>query len=161
MGRSKTSPDPWAEELKIKVPKSKKLSREKGHKFERDTANAFKAIFPEAKRHLEYQTVSAALGIDITGTGDYRVQCKRTALYANPSRIFEIRIDPERDGDGLTRILVTKADRLPTLAVLPFEKLMELISFHERYKGIEDEPRRRAQRAIDRFQYPDAQEQRA
>jgi len=140
------APDPWAEELKIKLPKSKKLSREKGHKFERDTANAFKAIFPEAKRHLEYQTVSAALGIDIVGTGDYRVQCKRTALYANPSRIFEIRIDPARDGDHLTRVLVTKADRMPVLAVLPFEKLMELIAFHERFKGVEISARERANR---------------
>jgi hypothetical protein len=137
MGRSKNPPDPWAEELKIKLPKSKKLSREKGHSFERAIANEFKKVFPGAKRHLEYQTVSAALGIDIVDTGDYRVQCKRLALYANPSRIFEIRIDPERDGPDLTRILVTKADRMPTLAVLPFEKLMQLIEFHERYKGIE------------------------
>ena len=139
----KYAADPWAEELKIKLPKSKKLSREKGHKFERDTANAFKAVFPEAKRHLEYQTVSAALGIDIIGTGDYRVQCKRTALYVNPSRIFEIRIDPTRDGDHLTRVLVTKADRMPTLAVLPFDKLMELIAFHERFKGLEQTQRDR------------------
>lgn len=141
MVKLKGPPDPWADELKIKLPKSKKLSREKGHNFERKTAERFRTVFPEAKRHLEYQSSAAALGIDITNTGRYRIQCKRTALYVNPSRIFEIRVDPNED---VTPVLITKADRQPTLAVLPFEKLMELIEFHERYKGIENEPRVRA-----------------
>lgn len=142
MVRLKGPPDPWADELKIKLPKSKRLSREKGHNFERKTAEQFRRVFPEAKRHLEYQTSAAALGIDLTGTGDYRVQCKRTALYVNPSRIFEIRIDSE----NVTPILVTKADRQPTLAVLPFEKLMELIEFHEKYKGLEEPSRTRGRK---------------
>jgi len=50
-----------------------KLSRTKGHNFERLVANLLKPYFPDAKRQLEYQE---GLGRDLQGTGDFSIQCK-------------------------------------------------------------------------------------
>ena len=49
---------------------SKKVNgAKKGKSWEREIANAIGHIFPEAKRHLEYQASAAAKGIDLEGTG--------------------------------------------------------------------------------------------
>lgn len=115
--------------------KKKKLSgkgcRQKGHAFERWTANEFKKIYPEAKRHLEYQ-VSEAKGIDVSGTGIYRVQCKRGKKYSSLKAIEEIQVCPIEGG---VPILITKGDGKEPLACLPFSHLLRLISFFEK-KGL-------------------------
>lgn len=109
------------------------MSRTKGHSFEREIAARLRGVFPKALRELEYQK-SKALGVDLGGTGRYRVQCKRFRKYANPSRISEIRSDGE-----FVPVLVTKADRGETLAVLPLDHLIELIETHEAVFGGEDD----------------------
>lgn len=100
-----------------------KLSRTKGHSFERWVANKMKKIFPEARRHLEYQDAEA-FGVDIANTGIYKIQCKRGKRYASLSAIEEIQIDPI---DGGIPLLVTKGDNKEPLVCLPFEHFLHLI----------------------------------
>ena len=84
--------------------KQGKTNRKKGHNFERQIANELREVgFKEAKRALEYQE---GTGIDLQGTGRFRIQCKNKKLYVNPSVINEV---PVENGD--IPILVTKAMR--------------------------------------------------
>ena len=99
--------------------------RTKGHAFEREVAKALKPIFPLARRQLEYHE-NDCLGVDIANTGPYRIQCKRYKAYAPISKIEEVKADELM---GEVPILVTKADRGPVLAVLPFDELLRLIRF--------------------------------
>jgi hypothetical protein len=104
-----------------------KRSRTKGHTFERQIAEEFREIgFPDA------QTTRATSGgnwqhsdegIDLAFTGDYFVQVKRFKTYRSVETINEI--DP-----ALTnRILITKADRKPAMAVMRWDDLKELIRY--------------------------------
>ncbi len=63
--------------------------RRKGHQFERHIANLLKSIFPKAERKLEYQ-FSQATGVDIKGTGKFKVQCKRKKTSIPINKIEEI-----------------------------------------------------------------------
>lgn len=94
----------------------------KGKQFERDVSNAIGHIFPAAERMLEYQA-SGNIGVDIQGTGIFKIQCKRNAGYAPISRIHEVRTNDEKD----IPVLVTKGNRMEAMAVLPFQKLIYLI----------------------------------
>ena len=58
-----------------------KLSRTKGHSFEREVAIMLKGMDPEAKRHLEYQ-VEECGGRDIDTKLPLCIQCKSTAQVA-------------------------------------------------------------------------------
>jgi len=46
-----------------------KMSRTKGHSYEREIANRFKDIYPNARRQLEYHEDDCH-GVDIQDTGD-------------------------------------------------------------------------------------------
>jgi hypothetical protein len=100
-----------------------KLSRNKGHSFERLIAKKFRPIFPDAKRHLEYQK-SEARGFDLDGVGEYKVQCKRGRKYANPSAIEEIQLCPIEGG---IPVLITQGDFKEPMAVLPLEHFLNLL----------------------------------
>lgn len=51
-----------------------KAARDKGHSFEREIANIFRLLgYKNARRLLEYQE---GKGIDLEGTGRFKVQCK-------------------------------------------------------------------------------------
>lgn len=110
-----------------------KLSRTKGHSFERHIASMFRGIFPSARRQLEYHTADAN-GVDIANTGRYRIQCKRMRVYASISKIFEVQC-LDFLGEDEVPILITRGDNLETMAVLPFRNLLELIEAHEFKKG--------------------------
>lgn len=94
----------------------------KGKQFERDVSNALGHIFPAAERMLEYQA-SGNVGIDIQGTGNFKIQCKRNAGYAPISRIHEVRSKDQND----IPVLVTKGNRMDTMAVVPFDKFIYML----------------------------------
>lgn len=96
-----------------------KLSRTKGHSFERDVARRLHPIFPDARRQLEYQE---GLGIDLTNTGNLAIQCKRYKKYVNPSMIEEV---PE--GDHIP-VLITQADRKKPIACLYLDDLIKILA---------------------------------
>jgi len=98
-----------------------KGQRVKGHGFERWVANQLKQVFPDAKRHLEFQGTEAR-GFDLDNTGQYHIQCKAYRGYAPISKIQEVH--PE---DGFTPVLVTKGDYLEPMAVLPLSAFIELL----------------------------------
>lgn len=106
-----------------------KHSRNKGAGFERWVARKFKAIFPNVRRHLEFQREEAALGIDLVHLGRYRVQCKALARYAPITCINEVKIDPIEGG---CPVLITKGDRLEPMVVLPFDEFLWLLKRSER-----------------------------
>lgn len=82
-----------------------KLSRTKGHSYEREVAKQLRGLFPDAKRHLEMQK-EEAMGFDLDNTGSWRVQCKRGARYAPLSRLKEPRVDKV----GGMPVLITRGD---------------------------------------------------
>ncbi len=94
----------------------------KGKQFEREVSNALGHIWPSAERMLEYQS-SGNIGVDIKGTGDFKIQCKRNAGYASISKIHEIR-SPDKNA---IPILVTKGNRMEAMAVLPFDKFIYML----------------------------------
>ncbi len=125
-------------ELKSKVgrPKGtgKKLNgrgcRTKGHSFERWVANTLLKIFPDAKRHLEYQAREAD-GRDIDHTGRYKIQCKRGRKYASLSAIKEVQIDPIECG---IPVLITKGDNEQPIACLPYSHFLKLLAYEKARK---------------------------
>lgn len=105
-------------------------ARRKGHAFERWVAKKLRGVFPGAKRHLEYQA-DEALGVDIDGSGVYKIQCKRGRRYAPLSAIDEVQLCPIEGG---IKILVTKGDNTEPLAALPFEHFLHLL---KNQKGVQ------------------------
>lgn len=101
-----------------------KLSRTKGHSFERMIASALHVVFPLARRHLEYHERDAN-GVDLIETGYYRIQCKRGRKYASLSAIKEVTAD---EFLGEVPLLVTQGDRERILVAMPLEEFIRLIS---------------------------------
>lgn len=108
---------------------SGKRSRTKGHSFERQIAREFKELgFEEARRQLEYNE-NDCNGVDLQGTGEWRVQCKRLKKYAPITCIKEIKTS------GI-HLLITKADNEPTVAVMYWDDLKKILKdIGEAYAG--------------------------
>lgn len=101
-----------------------RLSRTKGHSFEREIAKALRGIFPEARRHLENHSADAN-GVDLMHTGHYRMQLKRLRKFASLSAIKQVTADELM---GEVPVLITKGDNERILVALPFEEFVRLIS---------------------------------
>ena len=101
-----------------------RLSRRKGHSFEREIAKIFreKTAFSGARRHLEYQGQEAAAGVDIIEVGKLAPQCKRGRSYAPITKLFEV----GRVKNNIP-MLITKADDSPILVALYFEDFIRII----------------------------------
>lgn len=110
-----------------------KLSRTKGHGFEREVASRLRVVFPEARRQLEYHARDAR-GIDIQATGRFRFQCKRGRKYSSIAAIEEVQCDR---AIGLeVPVLVTAGDRTEPVAVLYFEDFLRMLEMVEKKRGI-------------------------
>lgn len=107
-----------------------KTALKKGKQFEREVAQLLGHIFPEAKRHLEFQADEAAEGVDLSNTERFKIQCKNYQNYVSVSTIFEVKLSSPED----IPVLLTKGNRLETMAVLPFRDLITLleIAYSER-----------------------------
>lgn len=104
-------------------------SRKKGLTFERDIATKLAHIYPNACRHLEYQKFKAAKKMDLEYTGPWVIQCKNKQKYENPKTLHETPVEA-----GQYPVLVTKAHKESTLAVIPFEVLVMLIEIAEGHR---------------------------
>ena len=107
----------------IKKKLGGKRSRAKGLDFERKIAEMLRPIFPDAKRHLEFQKADC-IGVDLDNTGPYRIQCKKLKKYAPISCIEEVKC---HDWLGEIPVLITAAIDKPPLVVLPLEEWIRLI----------------------------------
>lgn len=106
---------------------SKKYNRTKGHNFEREIAQDFRSIgYTDAKRNLEYN--EGDTGTDLVGTGNFRVQCKSRKNYVSVNTIEEISID----SDGLSPLLITKANNKEPMAILPWRILKLYLGYYMR-----------------------------
>ncbi len=101
-----------------------KLSRTKGHSFERQIAKLLRVVWPGCRRHLEYHD-EAANGVDLVNTGRYRVQCKRGRKYSNLLAIEEVQAD---EMFGEIPVLITQGDHKRILVALPLDEFISLIS---------------------------------
>ena len=106
-----------------KKPRSKNYARNKGLSFERDIAIAFRVVFPDAKRHLEFQKEEAK-GVDLDHTGEFKVQCKKYAKYVPVNTIQEVQYNEML---GEVPVLVTAGTNQRAMAVLPFEDFLNLV----------------------------------
>ena len=99
-----------------------KLSRTKGHSFEREVAKKLRrlGLFPNAKRKLEYQE-DECIGVDLENTGPFAIQCKRYKKYPPMNKIFEV-----DDGTKMP-VLWCKEDRGPELVVLKADDFISLL----------------------------------
>jgi len=111
-------------------PKKKINGAKKGKAFEREWANEIGHIFPEAKRHLEYQADEASHGVDLEGTDIFKFQLKNHQNYVSVGTIYEIK----KLQNGEVPVLITKGNKLPTMAVLPATAFIHLL---EVYYGLE------------------------
>lgn len=109
--------------LRLRGQSVGKLSRTKGHDFERSIAAKLREIFPDARRQLEYHE-SDAKGVDIQGTGIWCFQCKRGRKAHPISGIKEIDLTHFPDGKP---VLVTKGDNDETYAVIRFTDFLDLL----------------------------------
>ena len=105
--------------------------RQKGFAYEREIADEIKQIFPDVKRHLEYQMQECA-GFDLDNTKlhdwDFKVQCKRGRKYAPINKIFEVK------EDGIP-LLVTRGDRCESMVAM---KLKDFIMILDAYKKLSE-----------------------
>lgn len=105
-----------------------KLSRRKGHSFEREIASRLRVVFPEARRLLEYHAEDAN-GVDLLNTEFYRIQCKRGRKWCSLSKIEEVTYD---ELIGEVPVLVTQGDRKEILVALPFDEFLNLLQNDKR-----------------------------
>lgn len=86
-------------------------------------ADKLGGIFPDAQRKLEFQT-SKGGGVDLDDTGIFKFQCKNYQNYVSISTIEEVKVTSHHD----IPVLVTKGNKQPPMAVLPFDKFVYLLS---------------------------------
>lgn len=101
-----------------------KSQRTKGHSFERNIAKELRKIYPEARRHLEYQD-GEANGIDLQNTGRYKIQCK--CLNKQP-QIPAVMMEIKNVGDEDIPMVIWKQDGKGTYAAVRFEDMRILMS---------------------------------
>ena len=106
------------------MARSKSYSRSKGHTFERFIANVFKACgFKDAQRQLEYQA-NQAQGIDLMGTGAFRVQCKKTKTYVSINTINEVKV---KDPSTEIPVLIAAGDNLKPMVTMGLDAFVLLL----------------------------------
>lgn len=111
-------------DAKKEASKRGRNNRRKGAAFERELAALLRPIFPEVMRHLECQPGVGKACHDLVNTGRYKFQCKKTQGYAPVNTVLEIDADQDL---GEVPVLVTAADRGQRMAVLPLDRLVELL----------------------------------
>lgn len=97
-----------------------KLSRQRGCSYEREVVKELKKVFPECRRHLEFQVEEAVDGVDIVNTGKLRFQCKRGRKYCSLSKIKEIK------KEGI-KCLVTRADNENSIVCLYLDDFIKIL----------------------------------
>ena len=95
-------------------------ARRKGHQFERDIANEFRSVFPDARRAVEDPVVGE--GIDITNTGPIAIQCKRFKGPIPMSHLEEV-----KQRSGRIPLLVSKSDRCRTKVTMYLEDFIKIL----------------------------------
>jgi len=100
-----------------------KSERTKGHSYERKVAIDLRPFYPDAKRHLEYQSSEAELGQDLDNTGSLLIQCKAMKKSPSPNSL----LDQVKDQEGHHKIAVVKIDRKGEYAITHWTTMLHFI----------------------------------
>lgn len=119
-----------AKRIKKDIADRGRSARRKGHNFEREIANMFKAVYPHARRMIEYQE---GKGVDIAGVGIYDPQLKRSAKSVPMSAIKEVPIV-----EGRVPLLISKVDLEPVYVTLQIEHFLDLLKQNKGMTNVED-----------------------
>lgn len=103
---------------------SKINSRRKGHGAERELVGIFKSIFPDVKRHLEFQKQEAEAGVDLDNTNPFLIQSKIGKQVPKKNYQFLAQI---KDKKGQYKLVVCRRDREKWLAIMDFDDFFELV----------------------------------
>jgi len=96
-------------------------ARKKGHNFECKCAQDFRGIgYDKCITSRQGNRLADENGIDLLNTGGFDIQCKNYASYRPVGTIFEIH-------GHKVPIVITNAARQPTMAIIPWKDLMNLI----------------------------------
>jgi hypothetical protein len=107
------------------APKKRINGNKKGKSYENELCTQLSHIFPKVRRHLEFHPEDAKKKMDLKDAGPWVIQSKRKRNYESPKTLLETIAEK-----GEHRVLVTKADRLPALAILEWETLKMLIEVY-------------------------------
>lgn len=129
-------------DMENEIKKKRVNGNKKGKSYEREIVIQLAHIFPKARRHLEFHVEDAAKKMDIQGTHPWVIQCKRKIKYEMPKVLLETIAE-----EGEHRVLVTKADRLPALAILEWETFKMLV---EVYHGMRPPLKSEAQLVLEK-----------
>ena len=103
-----------------------KAARRKGISFEQEIARRFQQVgYKQARRHLEVQMQESGTGIDLLGTGPFRVQCKKTKKYVSLNTIKEI-VSEREFGD--IPVLIAAGDHQEPLATMYLDDFFRMVS---------------------------------
>lgn len=101
----------------------------KGFSWENAVCNAMRHVWPDARRHLEYQD-GEAKGVDLANTGDtFKIQCKSTAKVPNIPKVFKEIIDCNQEQ---IPVVIFKVTGKGEYACFKFEDAKVLMALFER-----------------------------
>ncbi len=98
-----------------------KLSRRKGHNFEREIARELREIFPKARRGLQYQDGQQCA--DVEGT-PFHIECKR-GVKPNPRAALEQALNDAQP--GRVPLVIIKDDRKEPFMLMPWADFKDFI----------------------------------
>lgn len=110
-------------------------ARNKGHTFERAIMHDFSDMgWEDVQTSRAASRLADDCKIDLVGVMPFAVQCKRMRKYAPINEILKIDFPTfakvsfgNADIDYIP-LLLTKADNLPTMAVLPWDELKKMLT---------------------------------
>ena len=123
----------FMKKIKEKTPTKRPRvnTRTKGHSFERKIAKDLREsnIYPDAKRHLEYEKGAALLGIDIVNTGKWLIQCKKGKQ--DPQKLYKFYNQVRKEQDHI-RTVVVKGDgqNRPPMVIMSYDDWKGLLQTH-------------------------------
>lgn len=100
-----------------------KLSRRKGHAFEREIAAELRELGYDAKRGLSQARGGGAEEADVVGVPGFHFECKR-GKKPNMRAALAQAVD---DAKGVVAVAVVKDDRSEAVAVLRWKDFKELV----------------------------------
>lgn len=102
-------------------------SRTKGHSFERLVARLFRAIYPDARRGLQYRDGDECPDVI---AGPFYIECKRKAGPISAIAALE-QVSKASGAKGYNLVAVTKRDRQPALATMYLDDYLEMLKEFE------------------------------
>ena len=101
-----------------------KLSRRKGHAFEREIAAELRALGFEAKRGLSQSRGGGAEEADVVGAPGYHIECKRGKKPNLRAALLQAIDDADR---GQVPVAVIKDDRAEAILIIRWEDFKQIV----------------------------------